>query len=177
MSIGTFPHVAWDGREFDDGNRLSLAGTALLFHACLVAIKGDWAEYCITLGFGNWSLHEAPCLLCLADWQSWLLEEHCTIGQNPFQDMTYALYDMFCRASEIEVQVTSEIALLIREALFDDRRDAGARGRGLRYDIAGTPLKAGDRLEPSIYLIDVGCLDKLSHFPTPSIFWRGSRDT
>ena len=49
----------------------------------------------------------------------------------------------------------------------------GGRGRCLRWDIAGTGLRADDRLEPSIVVPDVGSFEELeSRLPLFVTFWR-----
>ena len=62
---------------------------------------------------------------------------------------------------------------------YDKRLQGGSKGRALTEAVPGLPLRAGDRLEPSHSLPDVGKFDILSDadFPKRVCFWRVSEET
>ena len=84
-------------------------------------------------------------------------------------------YNEACHSAEVLFTV-AEISVLrsIRSSLFYDRRERGSHGRALRFDVRGTCLVAGDRLEPSPQFPDVARIDKLSgdDLPVDLVFWR-----
>ena len=68
--------------------------------------------------------------------------------------------------------------MAIKTNLVFDKRKGGSRGRALVADLPAFQLLAGDRLEPSTLLADVGAgFDELTAFPTEVLFWRPSRET
>ena len=74
---------------------------------------------------------------------------------------------------------TVELLKRIKGPLYYDRREKGSHGLALRWDISGTLLLAGDRLEPSQELTDVGRIDSLTVLALPILltFWRCSVQT
>ena len=66
MKAGVHPGRRHDGAAFDEEDRLSLAGAPLGFHAALIFIKGDLAEYAATMGFPSVMSHANPCFGCTA---------------------------------------------------------------------------------------------------------------
>eukprot|EP00969_Alexandrium_andersonii_P354965 15443374-Alexandrium_andersonii.AAC.1 len=61
--------------------------------------------------------------------------------------------------------------------LFYDKRRSGARGRALRHDLPSLRLKAGDRVEPTNTLPDIGMLDGVTTWPVTILFWRPTHDS
>ena len=77
------------------------------------------------------------------------------IDESPWPDFHIADYNDCCMASEVSVFVRAALFHSIKQALWYDRRQPGNFGRCVRWDIAGSPLIEGDRLEPSLVLVDV----------------------
>ena len=156
MAAGEHPLLDWCGAAFEDPIRVALAGTALLYSAALVAIKGDWMEYCTTFAFATWQTIQSPCLSCWSTRPGFLDDREFGFGSDPWGEFTMEYYEIACRSCELEVVVAS-VAMLkkILQSLFYDKRKKGAHGRALRFDVTGAALMAGDRLEPSLLLPDV----------------------
>ena len=134
--------------------------------AALIHIKGDWKEICDSLGFPNWSSALHPCFCCFAT-----RAELREIGSlNPdvpdsvvFEPKTHEQYERECDACEKHVRILdASTQQMVERELFYDRRKSGGHGRCLKRNIACLDLKAGDRLEPSIELMDVGQFEKLT---------------
>ena len=55
LAAGRMPEHRHDGHEWrpEDGDRQKAAGASIIKGA-LVLIKGDWIEYCLSLGFPTW---------------------------------------------------------------------------------------------------------------------------
>jgi hypothetical protein len=67
LAMKSYPTARPDGRVWDaskDAGRMILAGTAMKLRACLLQIKGDWAEFAHSLGFPTWSSNMFPCIFC-----------------------------------------------------------------------------------------------------------------
>jgi len=172
----TVENAPWPAVE---ERRATLAGHPLLLRACCLQVKGDWAEFCGTLGFYTWAASEWPCLWCHTDRQSlYNLEGLCVAGE-PAAATTALDYESACRRCEIKVRIGSqEEHFAIKTNLVFDKRKGGSRGRALLADLPAFQLLAGDRLEPSTFLADIGAgFDELAEFPTEVMFWRPSQET
>ena len=177
MSIKLHPFETWDGKAIDDPIRAALCGESLLFCAACCLLKGDWAEFCTTVGFTTWTNLIAPCFCCWATKANYLQDEAFGAHTDVWPDFTWDDYVQACVDSERKVLVsTTTLLKRIVGALFYDRREKGSHGRALRWDITGTSLLAGDRLEPSQELTDVGRIDSLTSRDLPILltFWRCS---
>jgi len=75
------------------------------------------------------------------------------------------------------VTLTSQLHQQILAILRYDKRDAGVRGRALVRDVPEALLRAGDRLEPSPELPDIGEYENIVKFPMTLVFWRSARDS
>ena len=173
MALGIYPHERFDGQQFV-GVRLASAGEQLNFIGALICIKGDWQEFCSTLGFSNWQTKLSPCLHCFATKEDFLQDAELGVDQSPWPDFHMEDYLECCRASEVFVLVTANLFHSIKQALWYDRRQNGNNGRCLRWDIPGSILKEGDRLEPSAVLMDVDKFESIDprRLPLSLTFWR-----
>ena len=178
MAAGENPLTAWDGSAFNDYIRASpsVAGTPLLYIACLCAIKGDWQEFCSSFAFANWATIESPCFSCWANKHNYLTDQALKFRESVWPDFTMEDYLLACESCEVSVTVASLAVLRqIRAALFYDKRPKGARGRALRWDVpsAKPPLQHGDRWEPTRMMPDVAIIDKLGEddLPVYLVFW------
>lgn len=73
--------------------------------------------------------------------------------------------------------LTKQHHSLLAAILHYDKRQNGGRGRCLTCDFPALNLSAGDRLDPSKGLDDVGAFETLQVFPARIRFWRPSRTT
>ena len=66
LASGLYPTCRHDGpwRLGEKGSEF--AGQPLGFKGAMVILKGDWAEFAVTLGFRNWAHHRFPCFKCVA---------------------------------------------------------------------------------------------------------------
>ena len=81
------------------------------------------------------------------------------------------------RACKIVVAVSVGAHAAVLLALAFDRRPHGSAGRALTRSIPGTPLQAGDRLEPTATLADAANFERINTFPARVTFWRPSSAT
>ena len=81
-----------------------------------------------------------------------------------------AAYDAACSLRGINVRCCAALHNTLLALLFYDFAKNGSHGRALAADVAGTPLKAGDRLEPSDELPYTADLDKVNKFPINLVF-------
>ena len=96
----------------------------------------------------------------------------------PLPNKSFADYDNGCKACEINVVLTAPIDVeIIRLCLYYDKRSDGSAGRALRNDLDQFNLKKGDRLEPSLELMDVSEFECIETFPKTVVFWRPSDET
>ena len=170
-AAGINPSRTWDEQMFTDTIRLGTAGVELLYSLAMVAIKGDWMEFCSTFAFSNWNTILSPCLAC------WCTKLNYLDHSVHHKDFTHEDYSNACESCEISVHVgKQQLDLLhaILHSLFYDRRPKGSHGRSLRFAIPGTQLRAGDRLEPTLTLPNVSMLDGFTadDLPVRLHFWR-----
>ena len=86
-------------------------------------------------------------------------------------------YEAACVRCEIHVVIDAATHLILNHLLKWDRRQHGNKGLCLTVDYEPLALVKGDRLEPTLVLMDVGDFCRLSVFPSPVTFWRSSRDS
>jgi hypothetical protein len=159
-----------------DHKRAALAGNAIPKCACIY-IKGDWCEYAGPIGFANWQDALRPCFEC----NCFGLDMYCSAG-NSIRSLRWRPngehdYDDACSACEVIVLVSTNVDLtLIFDRLRSDKSDNGSHGRVLTRDLPMLRLSAGDRLEPSASLPDVGLFQNAS-LPFEATFWRPSLET
>ena len=180
LARGFFPTVGCLAEDFPEkSDRFGNAGLPLGISGCLVQIKGDWAEFAHTWGFDNWRSLQYPCFLCDAtvanmyDIDEWFLESPC------FEHRTPESYRDIIKDMEIKVAVSQEGLADLLPYLSYDKKNTGLHGRGLLVDYERLGLIAGDRIEPSWAVPDIGCLEELvkvdTAFPLDLTFWRTTR--
>lgn len=178
LATGAHPTRRHDGSPWTpaDGAREAAAGTPLV-RGALVLLKGDWSEFCLTLGFPTWGSGAHPCLFCHSDRDSLYKLQDFHPGSFPHALKTDAQVRAACAAAEIRVVLSADLHRQIAAALFYDKRKQGSHGRALRRAVPQAGLEKGDRLEPSSELRDVALFDSLSRFPTTVTFWRPGAET
>eukprot|EP00959_Pyramimonas_sp_CCMP1952_P456977 9474064-Pyramimonas_sp.AAC.1 len=99
MARGVMPQCRHDGGAFRNGDtvRMQEAGKPLGWRACVLFIKGDWAEHVHSFGYPLWSTDGHPCPWCFAtsdDIYAWR-------GMSPFgvpcRPKTIVDYENACR--------------------------------------------------------------------------------
>jgi hypothetical protein len=185
LALNTFPTERHDGSIWldSDDSRCLVAGEFMLLRACLLLIKGDWAEYAHTLGLPAWNVNPPrhACPICSALKLTWCDPGGFNVLECPCPNKTYNDYDVACQACEIVVIITSAaVHRQIRNALFYDKRTNTIvqGGRCLRIDLPDLNLNRGDRLEPTPTMVDIGNdFDMLCTFPVTCLFWRPTAET
>ena len=180
MALGNqrSPDARRDGAAFmaTDGERFTSRGAPLPMRACLLEIKGDWAEFANTCGFPPWPSELFPCFLCKATRYSWHTVANLSPPDSPFPECAMVDYERACAACEHRVVLDKATHTLIKSLLRYDKRKDGSRGRCLVADVSSLSLRKGDRLQPSENLLDVGQFEQLQA-PCHAIFWRRSAET
>ena len=161
LTKGVFPSAKWDTTPLDD-HREKLVNDELGFKAPCLDITGDLKEFTERWGFPTWQAH-LGCFLCTAT-KAQIRDVRHTVARRHDDE-----YEHECEHCEIVFSVTT-VALQnrIRFALIDNSKN---KGLCLREDIEGTPLRRGDRLEPSTKLPDVYEFWK-QVVPFIAMFWR-----
>ena len=179
MLRGEHPNARHDVQPWreEDAGRASYAGEELGFRAVCVLVKGDWHEFCHTIGVPSWRDNHAPCPLCFASLASWYSPRGLSPVHMPHGTKRLEHYLAACRACTIEVDVTAPHHAQLRGLLqYDKRKSGGSCGRALTQDVPALGLRNGARLEPSQALPDVASFEET---PTPFrvSFWRRSAET
>ena len=121
--------------EVDIG-RTALGAATMQFIACILYVKGDWAEYAGTLGLPNWNDGLRPCFGCncdLDDMYDRLVElsgSHIPYRLNEAGD-----YDVACSRCERLVVLDAATHAAVLNVLQYDKRKQGQRGRALTANI------------------------------------------
>ena len=171
LARGVHPEFRHEGGPFSESDRrLSRAGQPLACTGAVLMIKGDWMEYCHTLGFATWQSLAAPCPFCRANGDNWMNLRGLSPVMFPHRIVTSEDYESFISAAEVVVVMDESLRRKVLRALRDER---SGKGKILQFDIPGTPLLKGDRLEPSPVLRDVHALEELQ-LPASVTFWRRS---
>jgi len=182
LAEGVWPTCRHDGSPFSDelgdGFRRELAGTQFGFRCACLGPRGDWAEYAHTLGLPTWRSLISPCPICHVPHDHMHDFTGMTALEPAYPLKTQDDYDNACDLCEQRVTIESHAELrIIRSHLKYDRRNAGGHGRCLDANLPQFGVQAGDRLEPSPQLPDVGAFDQITRFPVSVIFWRRSLNT
>lgn len=173
LAGGRFPRTDVSGESFPEGSeRADLAGKALGFKCAVVQVKGDWAEFSHSFGFASWSSSKHPCLLCDATADTMHNIDEWTLAEAPFELVTPEAYETACVSCEVKVLVSKAQLRALIPRLVYDKRQTGLKGRGLLEDYPALSLKAGDRLEPSLSVPDIGQVESATSFPLELTFWR-----
>jgi hypothetical protein len=179
IALGVFPSSRHDLVEWKDSDsaRISRVGQELSFKGVLLQIKGDWAEFCSSMGFDQWSHARCPCPFCIA----FKDQLGNFAGFSPVSS-SYTLvkpsdYDEACNRAEHKVVLSREQHGVVKNSLVYNNDRNGPRGRALICDVPSLNLFKGDRLEPDRKVQDIGqVFDDVAVFPLPVTFWRQSPD-
>ena len=178
LADGRYPALRFDGAWRDsDSKRIALAGQPMRYRMVVLYVKGDWSEYASTLGLPAWNDGIRPCFECAGIGPGlYAIEGNGPLGlrwpTNGEDD-----YDRACARCEFWVTLHVHTKPLV--LLKYDKRSDGARGRAVVADVPMLRLRAGDRLEPSDELRDIGEWDDWAPAPAGSrvLFWRRSEES
>ena len=172
------PHRRHDSRPWGirDDDRARSAGNELPVRVAVLYVRGDWSEYCSTLGFANWKDALRPCFECVGHGPDLFVVEGCA-----FENLRWVVnaprdYFAACERCEIVVDLDENLKRLVLNELRWCKRRDGGRGRTLQNAIPELSLIADDRLEPSDSLPDVALLEDLE-CPCRVVFWRTSEES
>ena len=160
-----------------DDHRAAKGGSPLEVVAALVNITGDWEGWCEVFSVPTWADVGRPCLCCGCDRASLYTYAGLTPLNSPWPETSFEGWESACDACERRVALSQEQHRAVRNALFNDRRKDGNKGRCLSRDFPLLGLQKGDRLEPSDELPDTSLFDAPVGFPVVCRFWRRSRET
>ena len=180
LARGSMPSSRHNGGDFiaSDSTRSAAAGSAIL-KGCIMHIKGDWMEYFHTLGLPRWDNVMHPCFACHASKDQLKSLGDLSAISPPFRMKTAREYDSACDACEIWVACTSMIQVRRLSAALVYDGELG-KGRSLERDVIVNDIQlfAGDRLEPSPSLEDIGDFNPDDvHLPCRVLFWRAKSNT
>jgi len=180
MASATHPASRHDGRPWCAGDAATAAkaGDRLPMPACVLQLKGDWAELCERIGFFGPTSNLRGCICCTAPKDLFFELEGLTSSSYPefWNPHTHLDWEEACGRCEQWVWLCADDHAVVVAVLFYDRRNDGNRGRRLATAIPHLGLRAGDRLEPSDTLADVGMFDDLL-CPVRVLFWRTSMES
>ena len=173
LACGRHPETRHDGAPFDpeeDANRHFVRGLDLPIRACVVAVRGDWMEISCTLGFPTWKHRVAPCPWCTATQENRGDFRALSLRTLPhaWRLRTWDDYCAACESCERVRALPHKDWRLSRAALVFDKRYRG--GRLLRVGLPDAELEAGDRLEPSQFVGDIGAGYDAAN-PTTAVLW------
>ena len=179
LAQGRYPECRHDSSpwQLGDESRDARSGERMQYRACLMYIKGDWAEYATTLGLPSWQDGLRPCFACNASSSRLYITEDISPVGLPWHENDDEEYYAACVRCEFHVVLDASNHKRVLEALEYDKRAHGSRGRCLREALPHLGLASGDRLEPSLYLPDPSGIDSADVFPMPVLFWRPSCET
>ena len=170
MADGLVPEVRHDGSAWSDAHRPADAGGELGFHAVLLYLKGDWAEFTKSMGLSGWKSNYHCCPICPVESEAmhwvepgWLTEEGMMMADRGFDD-----YETDCKKCECRVLVDTPAKQTL---IADQLKPVEKEGIILKSDIPALGLKAGDRLEASAELM-VPLDFRLATTPFSCVFWR-----
>ena len=179
LAVGRNPTTRHDGLPFqgDQDQNRAVRGGLPLIKAAVIVIKGDWSEFCSTLGFATWSSATDPCLFCHCRREGLYNVRGWSALSFPHAPKTDDEYAEACTAAEIRVLITAQVHQEVSAALRYDKRRDGSHGRSLDRDFPLLRLRRNDRLEPCTGLRDVGRFEFLEEFPAEVLFWRSTAQT
>lgn len=159
-----------------DKHRSTKAGKKLPFKCAPMYVKADWSEVGGSLGLPNWADGLRPCYECNGFGSDLFELSQCSFDELRWRCNQLHDYASACTRCEIRRELTEPIRAAFVERLHYDKRPGGSKGRALTRDFAPLGLRAGDRLEPSMGLFDVGAVEDLL-LPAEIIMWRPSEES
>lgn len=184
MAKGRFPEQRHDRADWKpaDGERRSLAGSCLAFTAALLQIKGDWLEFCSSLGLVSWADNVCPCPFCKTTKHTMRKFRGFSPLSSVHDPVSQHDYDAACSTCEQKRVLTRPDYIKVKNSLEYSKAKDGPRGRALMVPIPALGLEKHDRLEPDRVLQDVGApFDQLAteptNWPIEVTFWRRAMES
>ena len=175
---GQFPSCRHNGEVFSstDSVRSRRSGEDMKCRFALMYLKGDWAEYCTTLGLTSWSANHHCCPWCQTSQETFFDTAGFSFNSFPHALKSDDTYEAACAVCEIRCAFVSQADLdSVRAELFFDPLGQTHQGRALGKRFPHLGLKIGDRVEPCAELPDVAMLDSL-RAPCTVLFWRPANE-
>ena len=124
---GIYPHCRHDGHAWNasDTARSEVAGKPMPMKACLLLVKGDWAEFCERLGFPSWSSSLRPCFCCAASSEELSSARGVTLDTAPWHINDDDDFEAACNRCDTQVVVDAPLAKKLASLLRYDKRQAG----------------------------------------------------
>ena len=175
---GVRPRAQHDLAEWPAGSVFADTLDNLAARFLLVQLKGDWVELTKSLGFPSFGSIYGACLWCSTLKDGMHDYDDMSVDNDPWDGPED--YHAACRTCEIVVLIESERQrqlVFVEGGLEYDKRERGSRGRALQHDVpelvgrCGRALRAGDKLSPSLALLDVGRFRRVAP-PVLFVFWR-----
>lgn len=180
LAAGEYPATRHDGEPFapsSDVQRISTSGNKARVRGMLLFVKGDWAELGSTVGLPIWNDSMRPCYSCNVSLAGLSTVAGVSLLEVPWRPNKEEDYFDACTRCEIRVVITAANHVEVSALLMFDKRDGGSKGLALTRPYPALGLAAGDRVEPSKELPDVGLFLNLDTFPMVVTFWRPSLET
>ena len=180
LAAGVFPHERHDSSPWieSDAWRKLRQGTRMAYKAALVWLKADWSEFCERLGYPTWESSSRPCFVRDATGPKRYSPTGFSVVTSSWRNHEDADYDLACARAEISVRLSEADHTKVRSLLFWDKRPDGSHGRALAQSVPHLGLLAGDRVEPTTTMPDIGSgFDKPKSFPVQVLFWRPGSQT
>ena len=125
LAEGVRPRRRHDGRERDQ-HWVHLADCPMGFKAAVIIIKGDWAEFCGSLGFPTWGLADHQCPKCICTRDTIYVVEGLSTASAPCAAKTMAMYLAACDGAEIVIYpVSVELWRKVRALFFTTCENTG----------------------------------------------------
>ena len=179
LASGLRPEKKHDGTDWAPDEPLKQIadsrGRSLNFTACLLFLKGDWAEWSHSLGLPAATSKFHPCPFCDCD-KSNLHERYSSLScaEFPFLEKGIGEYEHECaQREEVRVIASEDDRRLLLRNMEYLRGSPKARGCTLVNDLPCLDLRKGDRLEPSQALLDVDHLRR-AELPITCTLWRAT---
>ena len=100
-----------------DESRNHTGAVELAYSGAVVAIKGDWAEYCNTLGFYSWATVASPCFKCTCSKATMYDMRRMHAGRHSHTLITPGDYEQIADLSEIWVRLEKSTRLILTAAI------------------------------------------------------------
>ena len=177
LADANLPYQRHDGPfGLADATRSANAGKPIPRGAVLF-VKGDWAEYSVSLGFPAWNDGLRPCYACNCSGEGLHDATGVSLVATPWRDNGADDYFEACARCERKIVLTERLHGLMKPLVQYDKRKDGARGLALIAPIPELALRTGDRVEPSAALRDVSMFFELRSFPVEIVVWRQADET
>ena len=145
--------------------------------AVLVHLRADWVEICERFGFPAHGSATRPCWCCNSTGEDLFSPVPISLADQPWETYDDIDYSVATDECEIHVRVDRDHHAAMVNLMKYDKRTYGQHGLCLVQDFAPLGLKARDRLEPSLFVRDVGSFFTCDTFPLECTFWRSSRSS